>query len=187
MKAPLFEFPSYQYEVDDWEFKKKGLLNRINKSDCKRSELQTFETDRQTDINKSWVHYLYDLLNPEISEFCNEAQVSCQMTDAWVVRYQKGDYQTVHNHRSWGFSGILYVEFDPKVHTPTCFMAPWQDPRSDKTSLAFPQNIKEGTLFIAPSFTHHYAFPNNARKQRTVISFDLLPELPQHQSLNRNV
>ena len=50
MKAPLFEFPSYQYEVDDWEFKKKGLLNRIKKSDFKRTELQTFETDRQTDI-----------------------------------------------------------------------------------------------------------------------------------------
>ena len=32
MKAPLFEFPSYQYEIKDWEFKKKGLLNRIIKS-----------------------------------------------------------------------------------------------------------------------------------------------------------
>ena len=32
MKAPLFEFPSYQYEISDWEFKKKGLLSRINKS-----------------------------------------------------------------------------------------------------------------------------------------------------------
>ena len=48
MKAPLFEFPSYQYEIDDWEFKKKGLLNRINKSKFVRTELQTFETDRQT-------------------------------------------------------------------------------------------------------------------------------------------
>ena len=31
MKASLFEFPSYQYEVSDWEFKKKGLLSRINR------------------------------------------------------------------------------------------------------------------------------------------------------------
>ena len=48
------------------------------------------------------------------------------MTDCWAVRYQKGDQQTIHNHKSWGFTGILYVEFDPKVHTPTCFVAPWQ-------------------------------------------------------------
>ena len=185
MKAPLFEFPSYQYEVDDWEFKKKGLLNRINKSKFVRTELQTFETDRQT-AGKTYVHYLQDLLKPELSEFCQEAQVSCSMTDAWCVRYQKGDQQTIHNHRGWGFSGILYVEYDSKVHTPTCFMAPWQDPRTDTTSLAYPENVKEGTVFICPSFSHHFVHPNQVRKQRTVIAFDLLPKLPDHQSINKD-
>ena len=29
MKAPLFEYPSYQYQIKDWEFKKKGLLKRL--------------------------------------------------------------------------------------------------------------------------------------------------------------
>ena len=185
MKAPLFKFPSYQYEVDDWEFKKKGLLNRISKSDLKRTEVQTFETDRQTDIGKSWVHYLQELLKPMLFEFCQEAEVTCHMTDAWCVRYQKGDHQTIHNHRGWGFSGILYVEYDSKVHTPTCFVSPWQEPRSDTTSLAYPQNVKEGTVFIAPSWALHYVNPNQTRKQRTVVVFDLLPELPEHQSINR--
>ena len=83
----------------------------------------------------------------------------------------------------WSF----YVEFAPKVHTPTCFMAPWQEPRTDRTYLSYPKDVEEGTLFIDPSYTHHFVQPNNARKQRTVISFDLLPELPQHQSLNKNV
>ena len=186
MKAPLFEFPSYQYQVSDWEFKKKGLLNRIKKNELVRTTLQTFETDRQTS-NKSNVRYLSDFLRPELSNFCDEAQVTCSMTDAWCVRYQKGDQQTIHNHRGWGFSGVLYVEFDPKVHTPTCFMCPWQDPRTDTTFLAYPQDVKEGTVFIFPSFTHHYVDPNPTRKQRTVISFDLLPKLPKHQSLNKNV
>ena len=185
MKASLFEFPSFQYEVDDWEFKKKGLLNRISKSDLKRTELQSFETDRQTDSNKTWVHYCQHFLRDILDEFCQEAKVTCSISDAWAVRYQKGDQQTIHNHRSWGFSGILYVEYDPKVHTPTCFMAPWQDPRTDTTSLAFPQNVKEGTVFISPSFTHHFAHPTAVRKQRTVISFDLLPKLPDHQSINK--
>ena len=184
MKAPLFEFPSYQYEVDDWDFKKKGLLNRINKSKFYRTDLQTFETDRKT-AGKTYVHYLQAFLNDILFEFCQEAQVSCSMTDAWCVRYQKGDQQTIHNHRGWGFSGVLYVEFDPKVHTPTCFMAPWQDPRIDTTSLAYPKNAKEGTVVIAPSFTHHFVHPNNVRKQRTVISFDLLPKHPDHQSINK--
>ena len=186
MKAPLFEFPSYQYKVDDWEFKKKGLLNRINKSKFVRTDLQTFETDRQTS-GKSYVRYFEQFLRPELQKFCEEAKVSCSMTDAWCVKYKKGDQQTIHNHRGWGFSGILYVEYDPKVHTPTCFMSPWQDPRTDSTSLKYPKDIKEGTLIIAPSFTHHFVTPNQSRKQRTVVAFDLLPELPEHQSLNRNV
>ena len=186
MKAPLFEFPSYQYEVDDWEFKKKGLLNRINKSDLRRTDLQTFESDRMT-AGKTYIHYLSSFLNNILEEFCQEAEVTCHMTDAWAVRYQKGDQQTIHNHRGWGFSGILYVEYDPKVHTPTCFMMPWNDPRSDTSSLMFPGNIEEGSVFISPSFTHHFTYSNKSRKPRTVISFDLLPDIPKHQSLNKNV
>ena len=183
MKAPFFEFPSYRYEVKDWKFKKKGLLNRINRSKFVKDSLQNYETDRSHN-NNSYVRYFEDFLKPELTEFCKEAEVSCSMTDAWCVKYQKGDQQTIHNHRGWGFSGVLYVEYDPNIHTPTCFMAPWQDPRQDVTSLAFPKNVKEGTVVITPSFTHHFVYPNQARKQRTVISFDLLPKLPDHQSVS---
>ena len=182
MKVPLFEFPSYQYQIGDWEFKKKGLLGRIKSSEFRRTKLQTFETDRQTN-NKSYVRYLEEFLRPELFEFCQEAQVTCSMTDAWVVRYAKGENQTVHNHRGWGFSGIIYVEFDPKVHTPSCFVAPWQNPREDTTSLAYPTDVKEGTIFIFPSYTLHFVHPNQTRKRRTVLSFDLLPECPVHQSM----
>ncbi len=183
MIEPLFEYPSFQYKVSDWEFKKKGLLKRINSQKFVRSPLQTFETDRQTN-GKGYIHYFQDLIRPELFEFCQEAQVTCSMTDCWAVRYKPGDHQTVHNHRSWGFSGILYVEFDPKVHTPTCFVAPWQDPRTDTTSISFPKNITEGTILIVPSYTLHFVYPNESRKQRTIVAFDLLPKLPDHQSVS---
>ena len=183
MKTSLFEIPSYQYEVSDWEFKKKGLLKRINKSKFYRTPLQDFETDRTTN-DKRYIHYLQEFLRTELDEFCQEAQVTCSITDAWCVRYHKGDHQTIHNHRGWGFSGILYTEYDPKVHSSTCFMAPWQNPRTDTTSLTFPRNVKEGTLLIVPSFVHHFVHPNRVGKSRTTISFDLLPNLPSHQVVN---
>ena len=182
MKAPLFEFPSFANEIEDWEFKKKGLLKRINKQKFYRSELQSFETDRKTSA-KSYLHYFQDLIRPELDEFCKEAQVTCSMSDCWTVKYQKGDYQTTHNHRSWGFSGVLYVEYDPKVHTPTAFVAPWQNPRNDTTTIAVP-TVKEGMIVIVPSCTLHFAHPNQSRKQRTIMSFDLLPKLPDHQLVN---
>ena len=61
MKAPLFEFPSFQYEIKDWEFKKKGLIKRIKEEKFYRTPLQTFETDRQTS-NKSYLHYFQNLI-----------------------------------------------------------------------------------------------------------------------------
>ena len=184
MKVPLFEFPSYQYEVVDWEFKKKGLLNRIHNNKFYRNDLQQFDTDRRS-AGKSYVRYFEDFLRPELSEFCQEAQVTCSMTDAWCVKYQKGDQQHIHNHRSWGFSGILYVKYDSKVHPSTVFVAPWQNPIDDRTLLNSFHNIVEGSLVIVPSFGLHFVKPNQSRKERIVIAFDLLPDLPSHQSINR--
>ena len=103
------------------------------------------------------------------------------MTDAWCVKYQKGDYQTTHNHRGWGFSGLIHVEFDPEVHKPATFVSPWQNPVSDTTTLAqFPPT--EGLLMIAPSWALHFVPPNTSDKERVVVAFDLLPQLPKHQS-----
>lgn len=183
MKAPLFEYPSFQYQIQDWDFKKKAILNRLGFQKFVRTDLQNFETDRQTN-NKSYVRFLSDLLQPELSEFCQEAEVSCTMTDAWAVRYKNGDDQSVHNHRSWGFSGVIYLEYDPKVHKPTYFIAPWQDPRSDTTTFGYFRNVQEGMIAIVPSYTLHFVPPNKSNKQRTIIAFDLLPKLPEHQIIN---
>ena len=105
------------------------------------------------------------------------------------VKQYKGTYSKVaETSTRWDWVPLdkiqqIYVDYDPKVHTPTCFVAPWQDPRTDTTSLAYPQNVKEGTIFISPSYTLHFVHPNQVRKHRTIISFDLLPKLPDHQSV----
>ena len=64
MKAPLFEYSSYQYQVKDWEFKKKGLLKRIKEEKFIRTDLQSFETDRQT--SKKSFHYFQDFIKSEL-------------------------------------------------------------------------------------------------------------------------
>ena len=90
MKAPLFEFPSYQYQIKDWDFKKKGLLKRIKEEKFVRTDLQTFETDRQTN-KKSYLHYFQGSeSNHELWEFVKEAQVTCSMTDCMGSSLSKG-------------------------------------------------------------------------------------------------
>ena len=182
MKTLMFKYPSFQYDLDDWEFRKKGLLNRVNKQKFERTGLQQFESDRSTN-NKTYVRYLEDFLRPTLQEFCEEAKVTCSISDAWCVKYQKGDYQGPHNHRGWGYTGVLFVEFDPRVHGGTIFVAPWNAPSTDTTTLTQPE-VKEGSLVITPSYTLHYVPPNTSSKRRTVLSFDLLPQCPAHQSIN---
>ena len=173
MKKKLFDLPFYQYELNDWQFKKRGLVNRIDRNNFIRSDVQFFESDREVD-RRGYIKYLDDLISPELNKFCQEEKVSCKMTDAWCVRYRKGDYQNIHNHRSIGYFGILYFEFDPNIHESTLFLCPWQDPKTDKT-LYTGINVKEGTLLIAPAFLHHFVKPSQSKKQRIIISFDLLP------------
>ena len=41
-EGTTFEYPSYQYQIKDWEFKKKGLLKRLKGENFIRTRLQTF-------------------------------------------------------------------------------------------------------------------------------------------------
>ncbi len=168
MKTHLFDYSFYKYQIPDWNSKK----NDIQSSNFERDSLDNFWTNRGSD---NYSDKVTSIIHPELSLFCMEAQVSCSMSDAWLTSYDKGDHQTIHNHRSYGFSGIIYIEYDPSVHTPTCFVAPWQDPKTDKTILKFP-DVQEGTMLIFPSYTLHFVQPNKSDKRRVILSFDLLPD-----------
>ena len=175
MKKFLFEYPCYEYIVDDWQLKKRDILRKIENKNFIRTDLQNFETDRFNN-NREYLAFFEELILPELQEFCLESQTSCRMTDCWTVKYKKGDYQNTHNHRSWGFSGVLYLQYDPEVHTPTYFICPWQDPRMDTSSFSYPKKLTEGTILIFPSQTLHFVNPNQSEKERIIISFDLLPQ-----------
>lgn len=174
MKESLFTVPNFRYELKDWAFKKKSLLRRLKPELFERDDRDFYFSDRGPNKN-SYIHYLNDLLAHELDIFQKESNCPCIITDAWTVKYNKGDHQTVHHHRSWGFSAILYVEFDSKYHEPTYFLCPWSIPEEDLTFIGTPE-VNEGTLFIFPSCIHHFATPNKSNKQRIILSFDLLPQ-----------
>ena len=108
MKHPFFDYPTFKYKVSDWDFKKKGLLKRIKDDRLVRDSRDFYNTDRPTNEN-SYVNFLSDLLHPQLEEFYNESKCRCSMTDAWAVRYDKGDHR--------GFLGfymlILILKFIP--------------------------------------------------------------------------
>lgn len=169
----LFSIPIYRYEVEDWSRKKKAFYKKIEEKDLQKIDLQTFYTDRQKD-KKSYSLDFDFIFNDELKCFCKDSKISgYSIKDIWVVKYKKQDYQIVHNHSSTGFSGILYLEYDQKVHAPTAFVGPWNDPITDTTQISYPPSVKEGVIYIFPSALLHYAQTNFSKKERVIVSWDM--------------
>lgn len=174
MIHPLFFVPIYRYEVSEWDRKKKALYKKIERKNFEKQGLQHFYTDRQKD-GRSYALDFENIFDDELKQFCRESGVvEYRITDIWTVKYKKEDYQTVHNHKSIHYSGILLLEYDEKVHKPTVFVGPWNDPVSDTTQLAFAPDAKEGVMYIVPSVLLHYAQSNASNKERVVTSWDML-------------
>ena len=74
-----------------------------------------------------------------------------------------------------GFSAVCFVEYDQEVHTPTQFIAPFNDFMQGNTLQYSPSCVMEGTLLIFPSVIHHFTLPNTSDKRRIALSFNLTP------------
>ena len=68
-------------------------------------------------------------------------------------------------------SGILYLE-QPKDAPVTQYIQPWNDYISDRT-VYLPIPIQEGSIVVVPSFIQHFSPPNESKKIKKIISWDL--------------
>jgi hypothetical protein len=177
MIETLFSIPIFKYQCIDWQFKKQKIMEQIVTTNFERSLTKNFDSSRicikgEQSTLKS---YFSEIFSYELTKFSQELKVTnVIVTDVWSVKYNLNDFQGPHNHRSYSYSGILYVDYDEKSHQPTIFVAPWNDPVQDGTLLNWVKNVKEGTMIFFPSFLLHYAPQNKIEKQRIAVSFDLL-------------
>jgi len=170
----LFHVPLFSYEVKEWDRKKKALLSRINKNEFGYFGLNDFQTDRHAKKNRYALDF-ESIFDDELSEFKKDANLEyLRVLDIWTLKYtKKSENHCPHNHRSTGFTGLLYLEYDPKVHEPTKFIGPWNDPVDDKTQLAMLPDPKPGVIYIWPSVMLHYADGMKTNKLRMVTSWDM--------------
>ena len=170
----LFHIPLFSYEVKEWDRKKKALLSRINKNEFGYFGLNDFQTDRHAKKNRYALDF-ESIFDDELSEFKKDANLEyLRVLDIWTLKYtKKNENHCPHNHRSTGFTGLLYLEYDPKVHEPTKFIGPWNDPVDDTTQLARIPDPKPGVIYIWPSAMLHYADGMKTNKLRMVTSWDM--------------
>jgi hypothetical protein len=169
----MFALPLYVVRTNNWKEKKKQINNIIDYKKIEKKGLHTFGTDRQND-GKSYIKDFVQIFKEEIDDWLDEInQKECLITDIWTVRYKKGEFQSVHNHGTFGYSGVMYLDYVPRLHETTTFVSPFNDPFNGYLSWYSPNNIEEGDILFFPSVVLHHFYPNNSFITRRCIGFDI--------------
>ena len=170
----LFYVPLFVYEIKEWERKKKALLARIENNTFNYYGIANFKTDRHS-VKNNYSLDFEQIFYEELNNFKKEVGFqNLKILDIWTIKYiKKNANHCPHNHRSTGYTGLLYLEYDPIIHEPTKFIAPWNDPVTDNTQISHLPNPKTGVIYIWPSHLLHYADSMKNNKLRMVTSWDM--------------
>lgn len=172
MIGNLFAIRYVSIQAENWNEKKLELEALLREHEFERHDLAQFETDRHSNGGR-YAQAFCGIFGDELNRFGMEMSLSqLRISSIWAVRYGRGDYHTVHNHRSTGYSGILYMDYDEDEHTPSIHVSPWNNPITDITELAAPP-VREGMFVFVPSSVLHYTRPNESDKLRQIVAFDM--------------
>jgi hypothetical protein len=171
MKEVLFQVPMFYYQISKWKSKKRKLLKLLKDYPVSPKKNQFFLTNRQGP-RKNLTTKFCEIFKPELEQFSKDTQRDVAVHEVWSIQYHQHDYQITHNHGSTGYSGLLYVNYNPKKHRANTYMQPWNHIESNDSVFNRPP-VKEGTLVIVPSFINHFVIPNQSNELREVIGFDM--------------
>jgi len=170
----IFAIKFARIRVSDWEKKKNKILKNagelIHEKHPKGEFLETnFAEAKRWDDRMN----VMEILDDELSEFMIGCGGRVLLNGSWLERSTKGMSHSIHNHGALGYSAACYVCYDSEVHTPTQFIAPFNNPIDGMVTQYEPDDIEEGDLILFPSYLHHYTKPNLSDKERIVLSFNL--------------
>jgi hypothetical protein len=165
MKSLAFSIPIYRYKVENWNIKKKKLLDLFDK----------FENKIVGNVITSPFNIQTDILLDEIKLFEKEIKINFYLTNVWFQKYEKNMNHAVHNHGPIGFSSICFVEYDKNFHKATTFISPFGNYITGELERYEPE-VDEGDIIFFPSNLLHYAPVNLSNKTRIIMSFNLLIE-----------
>ena len=167
----MFIVPYWQYSLKHWpEIKKKTKLI-LKQYPCKLSKSQNFLSNR-TEPRSGFLQEMVKILADPLNEFAQEVKYNLQIKVAWATSYKKGMDHILHSHSKCLFTGILYVDFDPRLHQATTFKQPFNQFDSGNVCFTFPK-VKEGDMLLCPSNIEHYGPVNTSTTIKTIIGFDL--------------
>ena len=172
----MFTVPIVHYPIENWSENKKKILDALPPEDD--SQLEPNGTGLYTDffINgkvkelPSYFHTVVDVIKPYLKDFMDGNPV--EFVEMWYQKYYNMVEHKTHCHGFTGWSSIIYVEFDPKVHESTRFFSPFRQPWDCDVEV-FQPKVKEGDMIIFPSSVLHEAPVNRTDTRRTIVSYNI--------------
>ena len=172
----MFSVPIVHYPIENWSENKKKILDALPPEDD--SQLEPNGSGLYTDffINgkvkefPSYFHTVVDVIKPYLKDFMDGNPV--EFVEMWYQKYYNLVEHKTHCHGFTGWSSIIYVEFDPKVHESTRFFSPFRQPWDCDVEV-FQPKVKEGDMILFPSSLLHEAPVNRTNTRRTIISYNI--------------
>ena len=169
MDINMFSIPLTRYKCSWWKQKRETLLRLLDEQELCQGDEQVLSDYRSSE---KYIDTISDILSDELSWFANDYKCNPLIVRAWYERALPYMYHPTHNHGHGGYSAVLYIEYNPKYHRPTNFIAPF-DHFITGEQLVYEPDVEEGHLILFPSFLHHYTHPHQSMERRTVLSFNL--------------
>ena len=180
-EASLFTIPIWTKKVEDFESKKKKLVDQFDKFEDIRDRSNNFLTNRNVSIPNHdtrlvRIDRFSIIMEDELNELYRIVRKKWGATnvwfkDVWSVTYKTNDYQNIHTHGSAGLTGILYLDI-PDDGPNLKIVQPWSNWVTDTTD-SVNLKLKEGEMIVFPSFLLHSSEPNRSSKIKRVISWDM--------------
>lgn len=174
----IFAIPFLHMKVQEWDKKKKKLLELFDKENFTFEKVGTVKNSFSMDESKSLQlsKSIESLLMSEIDAF-NEVfgMKKSEIIQSWFQVEERDMHHPIHNHGYGHFSSICYIEFDNDNHVPTTFVSPSPDVVSGDISKFIPDNIAEGSMVFFPSGLPHYSPGNKSETSRKILSFNIQP------------
>ena len=165
----MLTIPFYHYKVSNWNEKKEQLLDFVSNLSFKYfdqiADLYTTYGDQTSSIPLK-------ILEDDILKFTTEVKYSGEINaEIWFQKYYENQFHSPHNHGAIGYSSVLYINFDKRIHDGTRFLAPFNDP--DGNHVEFAPDVDEGSLIFFPSYLYHFTIPNKSDSIRIIMSMNI--------------
>lgn len=174
MKSISDDFEIYKFKISNWQYKKDKIIELFYNTNPRvyGNVFTNFNTNEESRIflNKEVTKIFGDTIEQFIADV-NEPNYC--VNSSWMQIYKKDMYHEIHEH-GLGYSAIIYIKYDSKIHSSTVFV---DGKTMDDTKKIFKPKVEEGDIIFFNSKHNHYCPSNENDKERMICSFNLKKKL----------